>query len=287
MQIFEVVELAEFPFMGTKEIVDGTTVGNVINDTTEGKVFLIVDHDTKSIWTYNCPKSLLLIQVYGGILAGMLRQQLRLFYRVHILNKYSPEDKQFQELMGKQIGSGRALPIEKEDFSKPTPDKYVIDMSVKGTHMKKALDYIDEFPKPDNLVRRFVIIGGQIFSDEEVIESFVKEEKSSIKSVKLGRLNNGFTLFTDQNYSTRIIIKDRKIQGIELFVHIDDTSSPLRLEIPIIYEEKFNKPGSIDTLLKAFNIPEKLPQEIESNEELEEEEKEEEIESPPQNDSPN
>ncbi|MHA1913184.1 MAG: hypothetical protein ACW986_02805 [Promethearchaeota archaeon] len=284
MQIFEVVELTEFPFMETKEIADGTTVSNVINDTSEGKVFLIVDHDTKSIWTYNCPKSSLKIQVYGGILAGMLRQQLRLFYRVHLLNKFSPEDKKFQELMGKPMGVGRALPIEKKEFSKPTPDKFVIDMSVKTPHMKKALEYLDQFPKPDNLVRRFIIIGGQIFTDEEVIETFVKEEKSIIKSVKLGRLNNGFTLFTDHNYSTRLIIKDRKIQGIELFINKDDTSSTLILDIPTIYEEKFNKPGSIETLLKAFNIPDQLPNEVEGNEE---EREEEEIESPPQNDSSN
>ena len=127
--------------------------------------------------------------------------------------------------------------------------------------------YIDEFPKPDDLIRRFVIIGSQIFSDEEVIETFVKEEKSSMKSVKLGRLNNGFTLFTDHNYSTRLIIRDRKIQGIELFIHKDDTTSPIKLEIPSIYEKKFNKPGSIETLLQAFNIPDELPDENEGKEE--------------------
>ena len=282
MQIFEVVELAEFPFMETKEIVEGTTVSDVINDNSEGKVFLIVDHDTKSIWTYNCPKSSLRIQVYGGILAGMLRQQLRLFYRVHLLNMYSPGDKKFQELIDKRMGVGRARIIEKKEFSKPTPDRFVIGMSVKSPHMRKALEYIDEFPKPDNLVRRFMIIGGQIFTDEEVIETFVKEEKSITKSIKLGRLNNGFTLFTDHNYSTRLIIKDRKIQGIELYINKDDTSSALKLEIPIIYEEKFNKPGSIETLLKAFNIPDQLPKDDEGKEEKKEEE---EIGSPPQDDS--
>ena len=66
MQIFEVVELTEFPFMETREVVDGTIVSDVINDTIDGKVFLLVDHDTKRIWTYNGPKSPLKIQIYGA-----------------------------------------------------------------------------------------------------------------------------------------------------------------------------------------------------------------------------
>ena len=105
-----------------------------------------------------------------------------------------------------------------------------------------------------------MIIGGNIFADEEITEAFVKGEINVIRPVKLGRLNNGFTLFRDHNYSTRLIIKDRKIQGIELYIKEEDKSPPLELKIPVIYEEKINKPGSIEKLIKAFQIPNQLPE---------------------------
>ncbi len=93
MQIFEVIVLKEFPYMETIEVVEGTTVGDIINNDSNNKVFLLVDHDTKRIWTYNGPQNSLKKQIYGGILAGKLRQQLRLFYRNHSLNMYSNSDK--------------------------------------------------------------------------------------------------------------------------------------------------------------------------------------------------
>ena len=264
MQIFEVDELPDFPYMEMKEIVVGELVGKVINEESNGKVFLLVDHDTKSIWTYNTPKSIPKIQVYGAKLAQMLRQQSNMFYRVHLLNRFSPGDPEFQELMNKQIGPGRMKIIEEKDFSKPLPDRYIIESSINSPQIKKAIEYISEFPQPENLVRRFLIIGGQIFADEEITEAFVKGEINVIRPVKLGRLNNGFTLFKDHNYSTRLIIKDRKIQGIELFVKEEDKSEPLELKVPVIYEEKFSKPGSVEELIKAFKIPSQLPEEKEA-----------------------
>ncbi|MHA2280967.1 MAG: hypothetical protein ACXAC5_08955 [Promethearchaeota archaeon] len=244
--------------METKEVVEGTTVRDIINNDSKQKAFLIIDHDTKRIWTYNNPQCSLKIQIYGGILAGMFRRQLRLFYRVYPLNMYSTTDKEFQEVVDKQLGAGRVKPIEKKDFSQPTPDRFIVDASIQNPNMNKAIEYVSQFPQPENLVRRFMIIGGQIFTDEEISESFLKEEKNVIRPVKLGRLNNGFTLFKDHNYSTRLIIKDRKIQGIELYIDKNDISSSLELQIPVIFEEKFSKPGSVKNLLKAFKIPDKL-----------------------------
>ena len=263
MQIFEVIELKEFPFMETEEVIEGTTVRDIINNGSNNKAFLLVDHDTKRIWTYNELQSSLKIQIYGGILAGKLRQQLKLFYRVYPLNMYSITDKEFQEIIDKQLGAGRAKSIDKKDFSKSTQDKYIMDSSIQNPNMKKAIEYISQFPKPENLIRRFMIIGGQIFTDEEITESFLKEEKLVIRPVKLGRLNNGFTFFKDHKYSTRLIIKDRKIQGIELYISKDDKSPSLELQIPVILEEKFNKPGSIKDLINAFQIPDLKPEETE------------------------
>lgn len=274
MQIFEVIELQEFPYMETREMVQGQIVGDILNETSLDRVFLLIDHDTKRIWTYNGPKSSFKLQIYGGILAYKFRQQLRLFYRVYPLNRYLKEDKEFQELLEKQIGGGRAKAIEKEDFPEPTPDKYVENISISTPRIKKALEYINEIPRPqfDNLIRRFLIVGADIYTDEEITETFLKEEKNIIKSIKLGRLNNGFTFFQDHNYSTRLIIKEREIQGIELFIHEDDRSPSLKIEIPVIQEEKFSKSGSINSLIKAFQIPKKLQEEEKEEEGKEEEE---------------
>jgi len=256
MQIFEVIELKEYPYMETREVVQGKIVSDILNETSVERVFLLVDHDTKRIWTYNGPHSSLKVQVYGTILAGKLRQQLKLFYRIFSLNMYINEDDEFKEILEKPIGAGRAKPIDKRAFSKSTTDKYIINASISNPKAKDAIEYINQFPHPEELVRRFMIIGGTIYTDEEITESFVKEEKTIIKPSKLGQLNNGFTFFDDHYYSTRLIIKERKIQGIELYINKDDKSPPLELEIPIIHEDKFSKPGSIDTLISAFQIPE-------------------------------
>ncbi|MDX1797083.1 MAG: hypothetical protein R3255_00400, partial [Candidatus Lokiarchaeia archaeon] len=231
MQIFEVVELTEFPYMETQEIEEGQKVSDILNEEHNDNVYLLVDHDTKRIWIYGGSQSPLKLQIYGGILAGMFRKQLRLFYKVYPLNLYSREDKEFQKLLNKPIGGGRAKPIVKEDFPNPTPNNIMADVSITNPKINKAIEYINELPNPDNLLRRFMIIGGSIFTDEEITESFLKEEKTSFKTIKLGRLNTGFTFFQDHNYSTRLIIKERMIQGIELFVHEDDKSPVFKIDI--------------------------------------------------------
>ena len=260
MQIFEVIPLTEFPFMETREVHQGNILSDILNESSKERVYLLVDHDEKKIWTFNGSQSSFKVQIYGGILAGMLRQQLRLFYRVYPLNMYSIDDQEFQEILEKPLGVGRAKAIGKIDFSKPSEDKYIKDISIVSPKAHKAIEYIDSFPRPDDLIRRYIVIGGTIYTDEEITEAFLKEEKTVINTVKLGRLNNGFTFFKDHNYSTRLVIKDRKIQGIELYIHKEDKSPPLESQIPVIYEEKFSKPGSFDVLIKAFRIPDKLPE---------------------------
>ncbi|MFX0005404.1 MAG: hypothetical protein ACFFA7_01410 [Promethearchaeota archaeon] len=274
MQIFEVLELAEFPYMETQEIVEGQNVSDILNEENNDKVYLLVDHDTKRIWIYSGSQSPLKLQIYGGILAGMLRKQLRLFYKVYPLNLYSREDKEFQELLSKPIGGGRANPIVKQDFPDPTPNNIMADVSITNPKINKAIEYVNELPNPDNLLRRFMIIGGSIFTDEEITDSFLKEENTSFKTIKLGRLNNGFTFFQDHNYSTRLIIKERMIQGIELFVHEDDKSPVFKIDIPVIYEDKFNKPGSMKSLIKAFQISKQIKENEQDTKENEQDTKE-------------
>ncbi len=265
MQIFEVIELREFPYFLTVEVEEGELVKDVLTDFNTHKVFLLVDHDTKRIWTYNGQYSPLKLQIYGGILAGMLRTQLRLFYRVYPLNTYKKDDAFFQEILEKPLGEGRARSIEKTDFPKEQFERTVGDLIIHNPRFKTAIETLNSYPLPEDFTRVFIIIGGIIYSEEEVTESMLKELKTSMNVVKMGRLNNGFTFFDDRNYSMRLIIKDRAIQGIEFFVHDSDKIPALRIKTPVIFEEHLNKTGKIKDLIQGFQIPESIS-DVESSE---------------------
>jgi len=261
LQIFEALELREFPYFLTVDVdVDeGEIVRDIINDLNSRKVYLLIDHDTKRIWTYNGPNSSLKLQIFGGILAGMFRKQLKLFYRVYSLNYYSKDGLEFQEVMNKPIGAGRARSIDKKDFSDSVMQSTEKAMIIHSHRLSRAMENINLCSKPEDLKRIFIIVGGIIYSEEEVPEAMLIEEKSSVNLVKMGRLNNGFTLFDDRNYSTRIIVKDRVIQGIELFVHSYDEMPSLRIKSPIIHEDKISEEGDMEKLITSFEIPDLMP----------------------------
>ena len=265
-QIFEVVEVREFPYYVTIEIDDVSKVDEVINFMNSRKVYLLVDHNKKKIWTYNGQQSPFKLQIYGGILAGMFRKQLKLFYRVYPLNMYSTENPEFQEVMEQTIEPGRAQSIGKNDFSESVIDGTVGDLMIHNPKKSKAMEIISSFATPEDLNRIFLIIAGNIYSEEKTPEAVLKEEQYSTKLVKMGRLNNGFTFFNDRNYSTRIIVRKRSIQGIELFVSKYENLPSLHIKSPIIQEEKISNSGDMNSLVAAFQIPESLP-DVESEEE--------------------
>jgi len=273
VQIFEALEVREYPYFLTVELEEGEIVADVINNMNSRKVYLLVDHDTKRIWTYNGQNSSFKLQIYGGILAVMLRKQIGIFYRVFSLNKYSMEDPEFQKVMVKTIGPGKAKTIDKKDFSKSATQSASANITIHNPRFSKALENINSYSAPEDLNRIFLIIAGTIYSDEETPKSFLSEEESSKSIVKMGRLNNGFTFFNDRNYSTRFVVKNRSIQGIELFVHGNDKMPVVYIKTPIIHEEKFSKEGDMDKLFAAFDIPEPLP-DVEVNEEDEEDDEE-------------
>jgi len=258
IQIFEALEVREDPYFLTVDVEEGEIVADIINNMNSHKVYLLVDHDTKRIWTYNGQNSSFKLQIYGGILAGMLRKQLKLFYRVYPLNMYSTENPEFQKVMVKTIGPGRAKTIDKKDFSKSGTQSASANIIIHNPRLNKALENINSYSTPEDFNRIFLIVAGTIYSDEETPIALI-EEKNSVSLVKMGRLNNGFTFFDDRNYSTRVVVKKRSIQGIELFVHDYDKMPVVHIKIPIIHEEKFSKEGDMDKLLAAFDIPESLP----------------------------
>ncbi|MHA1491155.1 MAG: hypothetical protein ACTSRI_16090 [Promethearchaeota archaeon] len=258
MQIFEVITLNEFPYMSNKEIFYMNSAKELINENNSDKVFLLVEHDKKLVLTYNGIKSPFKIQIYGGILAEMLKKQLKLFYRVSSLNSYAKNSKFYKEIMNKAVGGGIAKQVQREAFFKPKLNKKYkknIIIIKKNLSVTKVFENINKIPYPEKLERKFIIIGGTIYAEVEETDAFVKEEKKIMKTEKMGRLNSGFTFFDDRNYSTRLIVKERKIQGIELFIPEQDKFTPLELVIPIINEERFSKTGNIESIYEAFQFP--------------------------------
>jgi len=260
MQIFEVIKLENYPYCKTVQVGVGEKVKDILlDDNNQHKVFILIDHDLKRIWTYNCPNSLFMLQLCGSIIAGMFRVQLKLFYRIFLLNSMKNDSKEFQEILEKPLGGGRATPIIESNFPKQEENAnkqpYLhIDINIK---YNEAIEILNTLPpvNPEKYMRRLIIIGGSVYSEEDIPKEFVQKEKSIIKPIKLGQLNNGFTLFDDHEYSTRIIIKDRKLQAIELLIQKEDKSPSLKLAVPVIPEERFNTSRKIDLLLKSFKIP--------------------------------
>ena len=265
IQIFEALEVREEPYFLTVEVEEGEIVADVINNMNSRKVYLLVDHDTKRIWTYNGQNSSFKLQIYGGILAGMLRKQIGIFYRIFPLNKYAIDDPEFQKIMVKSIAPGKAKAIDKKDFFKPKTHISSTDLAIHNPRLTKAIENINDYSTPEDFKRIFLIVAGTIYSDEKTPKSFLAEKEGSEDIVKMGRLNNGFTFFDDRNYSTRIVVKNRSIQGIELFVHEYDKMPIVQIKSPIIHEEKISNEGDLNKLLAAFQIPDSLP-DIESTE---------------------
>lgn len=257
MQVFEVVELKEFPYMATEELFDGEVLADIFTEENESGVFIIIDHDTKRILTYNGILSSFKLQFYGGILAKMFRTQLRLFYRVHPLNLYPKDHEMFKEIMDKPLGAGRAKSIEKNDFLEEGKEgQHEKDLSVHiGLRPKEAIDHVNDLPIIPGFERKLLLIGNYIYTEEKIPTKFVTDEETTIQQVKLGKLNRGFTFFEGNNYSTRLLIKNRIVQGIEILVPEDKPMPRHEVQIPVIQEDKFRKSGSVDELMNAFHIP--------------------------------
>ena len=263
MQIFEAIEIREYPYFLTIDASEGEFVKDIINQMNSHKVYLLVDHETRRIWCYNGPNSPIKLQIHGGILANMLREKLRGFYRIYSLNQYPEGDESFQEILNKRLGEGRATTIDKEDFPPEGDSIMERQINLPNLKMNEAIETIKETPIPTNYDRIFLLIGNTIYYEEEIIESLIKEKKTAKKIVKLGQLNNGFTFFNDRNYSIRFIVKNHKIQGLELLVPKYEEIPRIRLKTSVIREDKFSNPGDVNSILKAFKIPDKLPDEEE------------------------
>lgn len=177
MQIFEVVALEEYPFMTTEEVYKADVVRKNLED---DKAYLLVDNDRKTIITFNGLKSPIKLQIYGAILADILKKQLKEAYKIESLNLLEKSSTTYNEIMNKLIGGGEVKPITKSNIPKPKAQKeFSIDLSLQSSiKVNKAIEYIHEIPLPEKYLRKFVILGGNIYAEDEKTELLVKEKKN-------------------------------------------------------------------------------------------------------------
>jgi len=267
MQVFEVIELEKSPYMETREIfLDSFTETTAKDLIDKKKVLIFIDHNEKRIWTYFGSKTSLKLQMLGGILAKKFRAQLKLFYRISNMNEYSFNNKIIQKIFEQQVGPGRAQTINRENFDKfripGEKTEMIKDLCVHtGLNRKDALELLKSIPLPENFYPKIILIGGDFYSYDSELDSYIvkKEEKLTIK--KLGQIPNGFFFDNTYNYSTRLIIKNGKVQALECYIPKDIKLEVKQLKIPIFLEEKFHMPRNTSSLFKSMKIPEKLIEE--------------------------
>jgi len=118
LQIFEVIELDEPPYMITKQIhrdpFPRVIAKELIDDE---KVLILIDHDEKKIWIYHGSKSTKQIQMFGENLAKKFRKQNLFLYRICNMNEYKNNNNIIQKLLNQWVGPGTAKPITRENFN--------------------------------------------------------------------------------------------------------------------------------------------------------------------------
>ena len=267
MQIFEVIELKEPPYMETKELFADISKEETVKDLIDNqKVLILIDHNEKRIWTYYGPKTSLKLQMFGGILARKFRAQLRLFYRISNMNEYSYDDRSIQKIFEQQVGPGRARVITREDYNSYTipgekATKFT-DLCVHtGINKKDAIELLKSIPQPEDFHPKIILIGGDFYSYESELNSYITkiDEIKTIK--KLGQIPNGFYFDNTYQYSIRLIIKDGKVQAVEYYIPEDLKVKGEQIKIPIFMEEKFHQPGEMNSIFNSMKIPEKLIEE--------------------------
>ncbi|MHA1728577.1 MAG: hypothetical protein ACTSWY_07575 [Promethearchaeota archaeon] len=248
-----------------KNIGKKQTIHEFIN---EDNVYLIVDHNRKTIWLYKGINSSILNQFIGAEVQGLMKYQLRGFYSTRTLDEISPDSDVYQEVFKTKIKEGRAKEIIKikEDksvgLSETLPkDKKKIDINRareicvhKGVNPRDILPEVQNLKNPPGYHRHMTLIGSSVYNERHIIEKFLTEQIDKTELKKIGNLPNGF--FFIENISSRILIKKGKIHCIDFMAKngqfMDQTN---RLMVPIFHKDKFHRDGDAKILLKSFKEP--------------------------------
>ncbi len=267
MQIFKILQSME-----TAEILEGTLRDHL----TPNAVLLIVDPDSKKIYFYKGRKARLSLQVLGALVAQDLRRQLKLFYAVAEVFGWEPLPEYFSKLLEVAPQKGNAEQIKRpvqtepavketkkgEKSAPPPPEQWggwkPPGGPIAPVHWnimpKDVLKKMQATPPPEGYLRNILQVGGELFSEDSFLEKFVQERKQVIELEKIGALPDGFTLIDGLPF--RLFGVRGQVEAIEYLVAENRLPQvEVRIEVPVLYKDRFLHQRDPALLLKAFKLP--------------------------------
>ncbi|MHA1821584.1 MAG: hypothetical protein ACTSU2_11485 [Promethearchaeota archaeon] len=245
----------------------------VIKDGLEDdSVYLIVDDSSKTIWLYRGLNAPIVEQFIGFKVQKQMRMQLKGFYAVRDLNLLPDDNETKLNVLNARIGNSKAeeIIVKDDEDKKEIEDegltekqkqiKKMIDESRaretcvhKGLIAKNSIPELLALPKVPGYYRHMSIINASAYTETEIVEKFITEQKSRKTLMKLGELPNG--LFFLEDVSSRILIKRGKVLGLDIMMEDNKFLGLNRIMAPIFFKERIRKPGNMETLLNSFEEP--------------------------------
>ncbi len=269
MQIFKVLQSME-----TAEILEGTLRDHL----TPNAVLLIVDYDGRKIYFYKGKRARLSLQVLGALVSQDLRRQLKLFYSITEVLGWEPLPEFFAKLLDVTPQKNKAEEIKRPVITEHTEK----DTKQKGEKTpqtppesawggwkppggpiapvhwniipKDVLKKLQATPPPEGYLRNILQVGGELFSEDSFLEKFVQERKQVIELEKIGALPDGFTLI--EGLPFRLFGTRGQVEAMEYLVPENRVPEVgVRIEVPVLYKDRFLHQRDPALLLNAFKIP--------------------------------
>jgi hypothetical protein len=294
LQIFKVL-----PSKETEEVCAGTLQEQL----TPKAVLLIVDHESRKIFFYKGKKARLSLQVLGTLLAQELRKQLKLFYQVSdvpgweklpdavsALLELTPEKGKTEEIRispPEEVEENAAPEPTEEDLT--SPRRFWGSWQPPGGNLapvhhsivtKDVIHKLQKVQPPPGYLRNLLQVGGELFSENIYLESFVQNRKNVVELEKIGSLPDGFTYI--ENLPFRLFSVRGQVEAIDYLIPWEQLPNrEVRIEVPVLYKDRLLHQRDPVLLLKAFQLPPEDQIEVESAEAHGESKESEELASMP------
>ncbi len=260
--------------METQEILEGTLRDHL----TPNAVLLVIDYDGRKIYFYKGKRARLSLQVLGALVAQDLRRQLKLFYSVTEVLGWEPLPEFVAKLLDVAPQKNKAEEIKKPVLTEPAEK----DAKKKGEKpeppppeslwggwkppggpiapvhwnimSKDVLKKMQAAPPPEGYLRNIIQVGGELFSEDSFLEKFVQERKQVIELEKIGGLPDGFTLI--EGLPFRLFGVRGQVEAMEYLVPENRVPQvEVRIEVPVLYKDRFLHQRDPALLMKAFKLP--------------------------------
>ncbi len=119
---------------------------------------------------------------------------------------------------------------------------------------KDVLKKMQATPPPEGYLRNILQVGGELFSEDSFLEKFVQERKQVIELERIGALPDGFTLIDGLPF--RLFGVRGQVEAMEYLVPENRVPQvEVRIEVPVLYKDRFLHQRDPALLLKAFKLP--------------------------------